>query len=173
MDSKCKLRAILEKDMPVLHKWINDPEVIRFTNTYRPISEMEQKEWFSDIAYFRNNYVFGIIFTDDDKLIGTCGLYDFDKISRKAELRMKILDVNNRGKGIGIDALKQLLDFGFSDLNLNKIWLRVMTDNAAAVKLYKNAGFTIDGTLYKDMYIKGEYKDLFLMSLFKEDYENN
>lgn len=166
-----KLREIRDADIWELHKWINDPEIIRYTNTYRPISEMEQKEWFYNTEYFRHNHVFGIELIDDGKLIGTCGLYDFDTISRKAELRMKICEQDQRGKGAGKESLKQLLAFGFNDLNLNKIWLRVQIDNIPAVKLYEKNGFKIEGTLRRDMYIKGQYKDLYVMSLLVEEYD--
>lgn len=170
---KCKLRAIKESDIWLLHKWINDPEIIQFTNTFRPISEMEQKEWFSNTVFFKNNYVFGIELISEEKLIGTCGLYDFDAISHKAELRMKIGDHLYRGKGLGTEALKLLIKFGFNDLNLNKIWLRVLANNQPAVKLYKNIGFKHEGILRKDIFIKGNYQDLIVMSLLYEEYDEN
>lgn len=168
-----RLREIKENDIWILHKWINDPELIRYTNAYRPISEMEQKEWFANTAYFRNNFVFGIELIDDKKLIGTCGLYDFDSVARKAELRMKIFEDGYRGKGIGTAALQQLLSFGFMDLNLHRIWLRVFSYNHAAVKLYEKGGFVQEGVLRKDMFIKGQYKDVCVMGLMKEEHDRH
>lgn len=165
------IRALKESDIWVLHKWINDPDLIQFTNTFRPISEMEQKEWFANTAYFRNNYVFGIEIINEQKLIGTCGLYDLDYIAGKAELRIKIGEFSYRGKGAGTETLCYLLSFGFKDLNLHKIWLRVLTDNTPAVKLYKKFGFITDGVLRKDMYIKGQYKNLYIMSLLRKEYD--
>ncbi|KAF5053431.1 Spermidine N(1)-acetyltransferase [anaerobic digester metagenome] len=168
---RSKIREIREADIWLLHKWINDPEVIQYTYNYRPISEMEQKEWFNNTSYFRNNYVFGIELIADNKLIGTCGLYDPDFVAHKAELKMKIADKGFRGQGLGSEALKQLLAFGFDDLNLNKIWLRVLSDNQPAVNLYKKAGFQYEGLLRNDMFIKGNFHDVILMSLLKEEYE--
>lgn len=166
------LRSLKESDIWLLHKWINDPDVIQYTNSYRPISEMEQKEWFYNTAYFKNHYVFGIEHIADKTLIGTCGLYDFDGVARKAELRMKIGDVAYRGMGFGTEALKQLISFGFNDLNLNKIWLRVLSHNTSAVKLYKKNGFVNEGLLRQDMFLKGSYCDLHIMSLLKIEFEN-
>jgi RimJ/RimL family protein N-acetyltransferase len=168
-----KIRAIRENDIWVLHQWINDPEVIQYTNAFRPISEMEQKEWFANTKYFKNNYVFGIEDIDDKKLIGTCGLYDPDHIAHKAELRMKIAESNYRGKGLGREALNQLLSFGFRDLNLNKIWLRVLSNNIPALQIYLKAGFQKEGVMRKDMFIRGNYHDVIVMSLLKEEYERN
>ncbi len=134
---------------------------------------MEQKEWFANTTYFRNNYVFGIELIAEDRLIGSCGLHDFDTISRKAELRMKIFESQQRGKGIGTEALTQLLAFGFKDINLHKIWLRVLADNLAGIKLYQKAGFMTEGKLREDIYIKGIYKDIVVMSLLKSEYGND
>lgn len=167
---KINIREIRESDMWTLHRWINDPEIIKFTNGFRPISEMEQREWINNTAYFKNNYVFGIEDSDDDKLLGTCGLYDCDFVARKAELRMKIGDKSYHGKGIGTKALKLLLHFGYQDVNLNKIWLKVLYNNKAAVKLYRNERFVEEGILRQDMYIKGDYHDVYIMSLLKQEY---
>ncbi len=168
-----QLREIRESDIWILHKWINDPEIIKFTNNYRPISSMEQKEWINNINYFKNNFVFGIEDINEQKLIGTCGLYDFDTITRKAELRMKIGDKDYRGKGVGTKALSKLLDFGFGDLNLNKIWLKVLVDNKAAINLYKKAGFFMEGELREDMFIKRVYKNVYIMSFLKSEFDAN
>lgn len=166
---KVRLRPIKEEDIWVLHKWVNDPEVIQYTNSYRPVSEMEQKEWFNRSDYFRKNVVFGIEIVSRKMLIGTCGLFDFDAISRKAELRMKIGEKGYRGKGLGADALSRLLDFGFGDMNLNRIWLRVLVDNEPAVRLYEKAGFIREGVLRQDLYIRDRYRDIQIMGLMKDE----
>jgi RimJ/RimL family protein N-acetyltransferase len=168
-----RLRALELSDIVIMHRWINDPEIIQHTNYYRPVSEMEQKEWFSDTTYFRNNFVFGIEHLNDKILIGTCGLYEYDPISRKSELRMKICDKSYRGKGIGADALQLLLSYGFKDVNLNRIWLKVLLDNTPAVKLYERAGFIHEGVLRNDMYIKGKYHDVKIMSIMNHEYTDD
>jgi RimJ/RimL family protein N-acetyltransferase len=168
---KVRLRHLKESDIWILHHWINDPEIIQYTNAYRPISEMEQKEWFYDTAYFKNNFVFGIEYIAEEKLIGICGLYDFDPVARKAELRLKIGDKRYWRRGLGIASLSLLITYGFQDLNLNKIWLRVLTNNKAAFNLYTKIGFVHEGLLREDMYIKGAYRDLYIMSLLQSEYE--
>lgn len=166
-----RLREIRHGDMELLHQWINDPGIIRFTNSFRPVSEMEQEDWAKNVGYFKNNFVFGIERTEDRSLIGTCGLYDIDNVSHKAELRMKICVPTERGKGFGKIALNLLLDFGFNDANLRKIWLRVLSSNTAASKLYEKGGFVYEGTMRKDMFIKGSYEDVTVMSLLNSEFQ--
>lgn len=164
-----KIRGFLDKDFQSLNEWINDTEIIQYTNTYRPISEKESREWFENMYKNKNNFVFAISLLENDEIIGTCGLYDYEPISGKAELRMKIGNKDYQSKGLGKIALKMLIDFGFRDLNLQKIWLKVFSDNERAVKLYENAGFVKEGLLTNDIFIKGIYKDVLIMSLIKSN----
>jgi RimJ/RimL family protein N-acetyltransferase len=162
-----KIRALKKSDKLFLHKWINDTDIIKHTNSYRPIDEVEQDEWFNSIYKNKQQHVFGIELIEFKKLIGTCGLYEIDNISRKGELRMKIGDKNEWSKGFGKIALKKLLNFGFNDLNLNKVWLKVLDDNKAAIKIYTDAGFVVEGKMKEDMFIQGKYMDVLLMGFIK------
>ena len=162
-----KIRALKKSDKLFLHKWINDTDIIKHTNSYRPIDEVEQDEWFNSVYKNKQQHVFGIEQIEFKKLIGTCGLYEIDNISRKGELRMKIGDKNEWGKGFGKIALKKLLNFGFNDLNLNKVWLKVLDDNKAAIKIYTDAGFVVEGKMKEDMFIQGKYMDVLLMGFIK------
>jgi UDP-4-amino-4,6-dideoxy-N-acetyl-beta-L-altrosamine N-acetyltransferase len=162
-----RLRALRESDNEILHKWVNDPEIVKFTYFFHPVSEMEQKEWFASLSKKQNQVIFCIEIKQGEKLIGTCGFYDINHVCRKAELVIKICDKTMRGKGYGREVLEILMDFGFSDLNLRRIWLRVLADNERAIKLYQNAGFITEGLLKEDHYIQGEYKDVIVMAFIR------
>jgi RimJ/RimL family protein N-acetyltransferase len=164
---KIILRALRNEDNPILYGWVNDRELIQYTNYFHPVSETEHDEWFKSVSINKGQVFFGIEDEDEKKLIGTCGLFEIDEISRKAELRIKIGDKEYWGHGAGTNAVKLLVEFGFSSMNLNKIWLKVMKDNVRAVKSYEKVGFIIEGELKQDMFINGEYKDILLMALFK------
>jgi len=170
MEINIRIRELREQDIWILHKWVNDPEIIKYTNSFRPISEMEQREWMNNTRYFRNNYIFGIENEAEGNILGICGLYNFDVIARNAELRMKIGDRAYHGQGVGTKALKLLLEYGYQNVNLHKIWLKVLANNKAAIRLYENAGFFKEGILREEMFIKGCYHDVYLMSLLENEY---
>lgn len=166
--SNIRLRALKDSDSAILYKWVNDPEIVKYTYFYHPVSEMEQKEWFSSLPQQKSKVLFGIEVKEGEKLIGTCGFNDINHICRKAELTIKISDKSMWSKGLGKEALEILMDFGFSDLNLRRISLKVIADNERAVKLYGNAGFIIEGVLKEDHYIQGEYKDIIIMAYIRK-----
>jgi diamine N-acetyltransferase len=169
-----RLRALKENDIWILHKWVNDPEIIKYTYFFHPVSEMEQKEWFNSLTGQKNDILIGIELKKNEKLIGTCGFHNIDHICRKAELFIKISEKEMWGQGFGEQTLEILLDFGISDLNLKRIWLRVLADNERAINLYKNVGFEVEGLMKEDFYIQGRYKDIILMAFItKQGYESH
>lgn len=54
-------------------------------------------------------------------------------------------DSKNQGKGIGTFAVKEILNHGFNNLNLNRIQLNVLNYNHRAIKLYEKCGFKLEG----------------------------
>ncbi len=79
-------------------------------------------------------------------------------------------EVSSRGQGYGTEAVELLLDFGFRDLNLHRIYLHVFSHNAAAIRVYEKSGFVREGLLRQTAYIDGEYRDVILMGIIREEY---
>ena len=159
------LRPVEESDLPVLAAWINDPEVVAYTSPYEPVSMSKQQEWFDNLTSDRNTTVFGIQETKPGRLIGTCGLYGIHWKIRKAELRMRIGEKSAWGQGFGTDATRQLVDFGFRDMNLHRIYLYVFATNERAIRVYEKCGFVREGLLKDEGFIRGEYLDVVVMGM--------
>jgi RimJ/RimL family protein N-acetyltransferase len=66
--------------------------------------------------------------------------------------------------------MKEMLDYSFNQLGINKIWLRVEIDNEKAIKSYKRMGYVEEGTLRQDRLRKGVFVDRLRMSILKEEY---
>ena len=75
-----------------------------------------------------------------------------------------------RGKGLGSEVARIFTDFGFNELKLHRISLRLLADNTQAEKSYANGGFRREG-LFRDMVrLDGKYRDvLFMAKLNGED----
>ena len=117
-----------------------------------------------------NQYYFFGIRDSEDRLVGTCYLSNLNYLYRTAELQIRIGDTENRGKGYGRIAVKKLLKFAFYDLNLNRVFLQVFSDNIPAIKVYEYSGFIKEGVLRKAVYINGIYKDVFVYGILKEEF---
>jgi RimJ/RimL family protein N-acetyltransferase len=157
-------------DSLLLFNWINDREEVLFNAPYKPISEGQHQAWFEAIQQHNDRVIFGIRLLETDKLIGICQLHTIHHIHRSAELQIRLGDTAERGRGYGTEAVDLLLDFAFKDLNLQRIYLHVFSHNTAALRLYEKIGFIREGVLRKAAHINGEYVDVVVMAILREDY---
>jgi len=170
--SQVYLSPIQEKDLPELFAWINDRETVLYNASYRPISDLEHRSWYESLSGDRNRVFFLIRRVSDDGLIGSCQLLSIHSVYRNAELQVRIGRKESRGRGFGTEALKLLLRFAFDDLNLERVYLHVFETNKAAIRVYEKIGFVHEGILRKAAYINGEYLNLIVMGILKDEYTN-
>lgn len=111
----------------------------------------------------------GIIMKGANKLIGTCGLYDWKKTSQSAEIRYD-LDPACWGRGIMTEALKALLSFGFEKMRLNRIQAVIDSKNKRSIRLVQGLGFKKEGVLRQRSYFNGQFRDDVIFSLLKEEW---
>ena len=79
----------------------------------------------------------------------------------------------HRGKGLGTKAYLKFIPFLFEELDLHKISLEVLETNERAANLYLKVGFVIEGTKREEAWKNGEYVDSTIMSILREEWENN
>ena len=129
-----------------------------------------QQEWYEKITSDQNQVNFSIKDKTSGTLIGHCGLYYINWRANHAEFGIYIGAEEFRGRGLGSDALRQLCKYGFEELNLNKIWCEVYSNNAS-LNMYRHIGFVDEGLLRQNQYCEGEYLDSHILSMLKSEYE--
>jgi RimJ/RimL family protein N-acetyltransferase len=63
-----------------------------------------------------------------------------------------------------------MLNYGFEELNLHKIYAGVMDPNIASIRVLDKCGFTLEGTFKEEYYIDGVYHDLKRYRLLKTEW---
>jgi RimJ/RimL family protein N-acetyltransferase len=97
-------------------------------------------------------------------------LVNIDSLSKTTELALQIGNKDFWGQDIGKFATQAAIEHGFNNLNLNRIYLYVLTENKRAQAVYKSVGFQKEGLLRQAIFKSGEYKDLILMSILKTEF---
>ena len=69
------------------------------------------------------------------------------------------------------EALQAVIDFGFNELDINRIEAEVMQGNVISERLLKNLNFKRDGILRQWMLWNNQYYDMIMYSLLKLDYD--
>lgn len=166
-----RLAPLTMADAPQLYEWINDRDQVLFNAPYKPVSEPQHAEWLAAITSRRDATIFGIRTTGQDTLVGSCQLHSIDPIHRSAELQIRIGETSARGKGYGKNAVRLLLRFAFSDLNLHRVFVHVFADNAPAIRLYETTGFKREGALRDAAFIDGKYVDVLVMGVLESEFD--
>jgi RimJ/RimL family protein N-acetyltransferase len=66
--------------------------------------------------------------------------------------------------------MRLMLQHGFDTLNLNRIFLRVYSNNLRAIRCYEKAGFVQEGCMRQAHYQDGNYLDILLMSVLHSEW---
>jgi diamine N-acetyltransferase len=104
---------------------------------------------------------FTIYDLQDDEAVGTSSLFEIQWRLRRATFG--ILLGERRGKGLGTEATRLVLDWGFNILGLASVMLEVLPYNAAAIAAYERAGFQRIGLRRDAVLDRGRPGDVLLM----------
>lgn len=161
------LSPINLEDYDEYSKWINDLDIsLNLGNVHQIYTLHKEKKHLKEVS--KNS--FAIITKKDDKLIGNCGLMNVDSVHRQAELGIFIGEKDYWDKGLGTEAMKLLLDFGFNLLNLHNILLKVFSFNKRAISCYKKVGFKEIGRRRESREIAGKKYDEVYMDILSREF---
>lgn len=173
MEFRVRLRALTKEDISKTLKWHNQSDIKKLYSGHPfPVNvEMEQK-WYENILTSNfPNTVFVIELIESSKLIGIAALKKISLINRTAEFSIYIGDEENRKKGYSYEATILILRFGFFDLGLNRISLKVQENNKEAIKLYEKCRFIKEGVIRKSVFKKNVFLNEIIMSILKSEFE--
>lgn len=153
------LRKLELKDIPFMLEWMCDDECKNiFQKDFNSIREEQLKD-FIENSFSSCNQNFAIIDEEDNEYLGTISLKNIDYKNRNAEYAISTRK-KCRGTGINTEATKQLLNYAFNELHLNKVYLNVLSNNIRAISFYKKIGFKYEGTAKSHILINNNYMDL-------------
>jgi RimJ/RimL family protein N-acetyltransferase len=163
---KVSLRPTEESDYPLVHAWMNHPEVWRYMDYEAPFSLADVRE---DIERSRQE---GAPFTIlvGQRPIGRIGLNQFRRRDRICALYMFIGEPAFWGAGYAHDAVMALLSYAFDRYDLHQVELWTLADNNRAVGMYQRCGFVIEGRLRERSWKQGEWVDHVVMSVNREEF---
>lgn len=161
--------------LPMLARWINEPEVRRGL-AYRGIVNVDAElKWYEEMTEAgrapRPTAVgFAVHDAADGELVGVCGIEGIDHHFARAELGIFL--GRRRGTGIGTDATRLALDWAFNMLGLHNVMLETYEFNEQARRAYERAGFRLIGRRRDAVTVLGRRWDSLLMDATAEGFES-
>ena len=161
-----------DEEIELLTKWTNDFRVTDGLGMSHILQSFNsEKAWIDNAMNVREDRrEFAIIDLETDRIIGSCNLFNIRPVERAAEIGILIGEEEMRGKGIGVEALKLLCDYGFNYLGLHNIRLGYSDNNEQARKAYTKAGFQEVGRTRETNYINGKFIDNITADILENEF---
>ena len=150
--------------------WFNNPKLRGFLILPYPTTKMDEKEFIERKTKSKEDIVLSIAVKKGDRVIGVIGLHQINRVTRCAMLGIAVGDLKMTSKGLGTEAIRLMLDYGFKSLNLHRIELFVHDFNVRAQNAYQRIGFVEEGRKREALYSDGRYHDELIMAILKDEW---
>ena len=166
-DPAIKLRPLEREDLRFVHHLDNNANVMRYWFE-------EPYETFAELAALYEEHIHDqserrFVIEHKGENAGLVELVEIDHVHRRAEFQL-IIAPEHQGKGLATKATRSAMDYGFSVLDLHKIYLIVDVENKRAIHVYQKLGFVEEGRLVEEFFINGGYRDVTRMYIFQHEY---
>lgn len=170
--SRLILKGISPDDMKYIFEILTKPEIKkilghRSEEDYRK-EEFKHKNGYS--SYNRSFILFLLIDKESDNIIGRCGLHNWNKEHKRAEIGYIMEDERFKGKGLMTEAINAIIDYGFNKLNLNRIEALVGIGNVPSLRLMERYNFKKEGVLRQHYHVSDNFEDSLLFSKLYCEY---
>ncbi|MSO20212.1 MAG: N-acetyltransferase [Acidobacteria bacterium] len=167
------LRDCVEDDWLRVREYRSEVSYLRY-HTEETSSEERAREFVRMVTDWaaeqpRQKFQLATTRASDGVLIGSCGVRIASPEDREAEFGCE-LDPREWGNGLGAEASRAIIDYGFRMLGMHRIWAHTIGDNLAAVKLAERMGMRQEGRLRESRFFKGRWWDRVIYSVLEQDW---
>ena len=173
---KISLHAIEEEDLRTLLSWRNNTGFRKYFREYRELNMKDQKLWYKEkVIEDPTVIMFSIKNNETGELLGCCGFVYINWVHRHADLSLYIgwKDAYIDEKGYAEESCQLLLDYGFKELCLNKVWTEIYEFDEKKKTLYEKFGFYQDGLLRQNYWYDGKWWNARILSILSGDYSKS
>ena len=168
---RLRLRRLRESDAEELFAIFSDPKVTRYWGaatwtTLEPAREMIATDLSSAT---RTHLRLGVERKADDRLLGTCTLFNFHEACRRAEVGYG-LGSHAWGRGYMLESLIALLQYGFDVLDLHRVEADIDPRNQPSGRILERLGFQQEGLLRERWIVGDEISDTAFYGLLRREW---
>lgn len=166
------LRDLRLQDWPAMLSIEGDPRAVRY-QSFLPRTEADCREYLANDLAARTGvrwcYDLAVTLREDGRFIGRLGL-DIKAPERKIGELWFILERSLWGRGLMPEAARRLVEFGFQEKGLRRIFLECDPRNIGAVRLAEKLGMQREGQLRECLWLKGEWCDSLFFGLLAHEW---
>lgn len=166
------LRSLSEQDLNNEYlQWLNDEEVCQFnSHAVFPNTEGKMRSYFAGLQNQQNTVVLAIVHIESKKHIGNISLQNINWVSRNAEFAILLGMKEYWGKGLAKEAMTLIIDYGFTRLNLHRIYCGTFEENIAMRKLAITLKMKEEGIRREAIFKNGTYHNIYEYGVLHNEY---
>lgn len=160
--------------LPDFQRWVNSFDVqIRLGMGFPgPFTLDEQERWFDSVVTSSTSRTFAIRDAETLRVVGTASIQGIDWRNGSGVFGIMIGDPIARGRGLGTETARLMLDYAFTVLGLHSVSLTVAEFNTAGRRAYEKAGFREVGRLREHWLAAGRRWDQIAMDCLATEFES-
>jgi len=168
-----KFRPLEEEDLVKLKEWRNSHFVKRTTREYRLLNMFNQRAWFESLHTQKppHDIMFGIT-NKKNNLLGVCGLTHIDWKNRSTEISIYLEGSKWQNKKETKDAVILLLNYGFGELGLHRIFGEVYSFVKETISLFESLGFKKDGVIRDSIWRNRKWWNSYIYSMLDKEFKH-
>jgi RimJ/RimL family protein N-acetyltransferase len=166
------LRPIVKEDAEAMLESTRDEESNRLTGTQQTFTREQIEKWCENLATQEGRVDCAIVSKETGEYLGEVVLNHIDEVNRSANFRIALKGSKYYGRGIGTEAARLMVGYGFKVLELHRIDLEVFTFNPRALHVYEKLGFVREGVRREVLLLDGTYYDAIIMGLLRREFIN-
>jgi RimJ/RimL family protein N-acetyltransferase len=171
MSAAPKLRPVTWNDLDPIHELLSNWDVVRYM--LFPLCSREETERFlhetidEPVVAAWQSSVRAIAGPSSD-LVGLCGIAIL-RGSEEGEI-WYLVNPACQGQGLATAAVAELIELGFKELHLHRIWASCLPGNPASVRVLEKLGLRREGLRIRNLKIHGEWRDSYLYAILAEEW---
>ncbi len=169
--SKITLRPITAADAAAMFASLSDKESMRLTGTQDSFTLEQVQQYCQRIETADDRADYAIMRKDNPTYLGEVVLNNIDWDNRSANFRIALASEKLFGQGLGTEATRLIIDYGFETLKIHRIELEVYDFNPRAKRVYEKIGFVQEGVKRDVLLWEGQYQNAIVMSMLSHEYQ--
>jgi RimJ/RimL family protein N-acetyltransferase len=169
------LRPFEDGDLPAMAAAIADPEVGRLTGSVHSTAVLGQphdpevlRRWYSTRNEQDDRLDLAVVDRRTGECVGEVVLNEWEPENLACNFRI-LLGPAGRGRGLGTEATRLVVDHAHDALGLHRVGLEVYAFNPRARRAYEKAGFVVEGVRRDALRFDGAFVDAVVMSRLSTD----
>lgn len=168
------LREFNQQDWPAVLAYQSDPRYLR----YYPWVERTPEEVQVFVQMFidqreerpRTKFQLALILKPDSQLIGNCGIRLESSSAFQGDIGFELAP-KYWNRGYATEAAGAILRFGFTRLNLHRVWSWCIADNRASARVLEKLRMRLEGRLRENEYFKDRWWDTLMFGMLKSEWQ--